>query len=184
MATRDDVGLVVVATAGVVSFARCLAALAAGKVVATANKETLVAGGPPGDAVGAPAGSSDRRDGPASAFSSPLAWLRPIDPSTRPSGSASSANGWMRSPRLILSASGGPSAIRRLISSARASRRRARHPTWTMGAKITIDSATLMNKGLEVIEARWLYDVDYGRIAVVTHPQSIVHSSSSSSTAP
>jgi 1-deoxy-D-xylulose-5-phosphate reductoisomerase len=51
-----------------------------------------------------------------------------------------------------------------------------RHPTWTMGAKITIDSATLANKGLEVIEAHWLYDADYGAIDVVIHPQSIVHS--------
>ena len=51
-----------------------------------------------------------------------------------------------------------------------------RHPTWTMGAKITIDSATLANKGLEVIEAHWLYDVDYDAIDVVIHPQSVVHS--------
>jgi 1-deoxy-D-xylulose-5-phosphate reductoisomerase len=51
-----------------------------------------------------------------------------------------------------------------------------RHPTWTMGAKITIDSATLANKGLEVIEAHWLYDVDYDAIEVVIHPQSVVHS--------
>src|SRR4029078_891982 len=54
--------------------------------------------------------------------------------------------------------------------------RALRHPTWTMGAKITIDSATLANKGLEVIEAHWLYDVEYDAIDVVVHPQSVVHS--------
>jgi 1-deoxy-D-xylulose 5-phosphate reductoisomerase len=79
--------------------------------------------------------------------------------------------------RLILTASGGP--FRGLTSDAleRVSPDAAlRHPTWQMGRKITIDSATLMNKGLEVIEARWLFDVDADRIDVVIHPQSIVHS--------
>src|ERR671920_744015 len=79
--------------------------------------------------------------------------------------------------RLILTASGGP--FRTLPSEALADVTAAdalRHPTWKMGPKITIDSATLMNKGLEVIEARWLFDVGPGRIDVLVHPQSIVHS--------
>ena len=78
---------------------------------------------------------------------------------------------------LILTASGGPfldatPAELEAVTPAQA----LRHPTWTMGAKITIDSATLANKGLEVIEAHWLYDVDYDAIDVVIHPQSVVHS--------
>ena len=78
---------------------------------------------------------------------------------------------------LILTASGGPfldSTPEELAAVTPA--QALRHPTWTMGAKITIDSATLANKGLEVIEAHWLYDVDYDAIEVVIHPQSVVHS--------
>jgi 1-deoxy-D-xylulose-5-phosphate reductoisomerase len=79
--------------------------------------------------------------------------------------------------RLILTASGGPFRNRSRESFERITRQEAlAHPTWRMGPKITIDSATLMNKGLEVIEARWLFGVDAGRIDVLVHPQSIVHS--------
>ena len=79
--------------------------------------------------------------------------------------------------RLILTASGGPFRDLPAADLARVTPEDAlRHPTWTMGPKITIDSATLMNKGLEVIEARWLFDVGPERIDVVVHPQSIVHS--------
>src|SRR5204862_4845279 len=79
--------------------------------------------------------------------------------------------------KLILTASGGP--FRTMSADALAHVTAAdalRHPTWQMGPKITIDSATLMNKGLEVIEARWLFDVGADRIEVLVHPQSIVHS--------
>ena len=80
--------------------------------------------------------------------------------------------------RLILTASGGPfrNWTQRRARSAAAPADALAHPTWRMGAKITIDSATLMNKGLEVIEAHWLYDCDYERIDVVVHPQSVIHS--------
>ena len=79
--------------------------------------------------------------------------------------------------RLILTASGGPFLDATAAEIAAVTPAQAlRHPTWTMGAKITIDSATLANKGLEVIEAHWLYDVDYDAIEVVIHPQSVVHS--------
>jgi 1-deoxy-D-xylulose-5-phosphate reductoisomerase len=78
---------------------------------------------------------------------------------------------------LVLTASGGPFLDATPEELATVTPERAlRHPTWTMGAKITIDSATLANKGLEVIEAHWLYDVDYDAIEVVIHPQSVVHS--------
>ncbi len=79
--------------------------------------------------------------------------------------------------RLILTASGGPFLDASAAELAAVTPEQAlRHPTWTMGAKITIDSATLANKGLEVIEAHWLYDVGYDAIDVVIHPQSVVHS--------
>jgi len=78
---------------------------------------------------------------------------------------------------LILTASGGPFRQASVAEMAAATPDLAlQHPTWTMGAKITIDSATLANKGLEVIEAHWLYDVGYDAIEVVIHPQSVVHS--------
>jgi 1-deoxy-D-xylulose-5-phosphate reductoisomerase len=78
---------------------------------------------------------------------------------------------------LVLTASGGPFLDATAEEMAAITPEQAlKHPTWTMGAKITIDSATLANKGLEVIEAHWLYDVDYDAIEVVIHPQSVVHS--------
>ena len=97
--------------------------------------------------------------------------------SIRRSGSASSANRWPASRASILTASGGPFLDATAEEMAAVTPAQAlRHPTWTMGAKITIDSATLANKGLEVIEAHWLYDVGYDAIEVVIHPQSVVHS--------
>ncbi len=79
--------------------------------------------------------------------------------------------------RLILTASGGPFRTASIETIASATRAQAlKHPTWSMGAKISIDSATLFNKGLEMIEARWLFDVEMNRVDVVVHPQSIVHS--------
>ena len=79
--------------------------------------------------------------------------------------------------KLILTASGGPFRGRKAAELTEVTKKDVlAHPTWNMGQKITVDSASLVNKGLEVIEARWLYDVDYDRIQVVVHPQSIVHS--------
>src|SRR4029077_9844963 len=168
---------VVVGTGGVVSLRPVLAALASGKVVATANKETLVAGGhlvmPRARALadrGAPARPTDP-------FASPLAWLRPIDSEHSAIWQCLVGEPMAGVAALILTASGGPflemdAATMATITPALA----LRHPTWSMGAKITIDSATLANKGLEVIEAHWLYDVGYDAIEVVIHPQSVVHS--------
>ena len=176
-ATRDDVDLVVVATGGIVSLRPVLAALAAGKVVATANKETLVAGGhlvmPEARRLAAQAASAT----PGDPFASPLAWLRPIDSEHSALWQCLVGESMASVEALILTASGGPFLDATPDQLAAATPDAAlRHPTWTMGDKITIDSATLANKGLEVIEAHWLYDVAYEAIEVVIHPQSVVHS--------
>jgi len=177
LVSRDDVDLVVVATGGVVSLRPVLAALRAGKVVATANKETLVAGGhlvmPEARRLAADRAASD----PGDPFASPLAWLRPIDSEHSAIWQCLVGESMASVAALVLTASGGPfldatDADMASVTPAQA----LRHPTWTMGAKITIDSATLVNKGLEVIEAHWLYDVGYDAIEVVIHPQSVVHS--------
>ena len=174
IASSDDVDLLLVGTTGVVSLSPTIAALNAGKIVATANKETLVAGGhlvmPLARALAARHGATDQATGA-------LNWLRPID--SEHSAIWQCLAGEKRSGvrRLILTASGGPfrdwSADRlQSVTPAQA----LAHPTWRMGGKITIDSATLMNKALEVIEARWLYDFGDEEVDVVVHPQSIVHS--------
>ena len=177
LATRDDVDLVIVATGGVVSLRPVLAALRAGKVVATANKETLVAGGhlvmPLARELAATVALAD----PGTAYASPLAWLRPIDSEHSAIWQCLVGEAMTAVASLMLTASGGPfldSTPEELAAVTPA--QALRHPTWTMGAKITIDSATLANKGLEVIEAHWLYDVGYDAIEVVIHPQSVVHS--------
>jgi 1-deoxy-D-xylulose-5-phosphate reductoisomerase len=177
MATRDDVDLVVVATGGVVSLRPILAALRAGKAVATANKETLVAGGhlvmPEARARAATVAARDAAD----PYASPLAWLRPIDSEHSAIWQCLVGERMETVAALVLTASGGPFLEATDEELAAVTPERAlRHPTWTMGAKITIDSATLANKGLEVIEARWLYDVGDDAIEVVIHPQSVVHS--------
>ena len=177
LAVRDDVDLVVVGTGGVVSLRPVLAALRARKVVATANKETLVAGGHlvmPLARVHAAAVASMAPQDP---FASPLAWLRPIDSEHSAIWQCLVGESMDDVAALILTASGGPFLDASLEALAAVTPEQAlRHPTWSMGAKITIDSATLANKGLEVIEAHWLYDVDYDAIEVVIHPQSVVHS--------
>ncbi|MEA2607813.1 MAG: 1-deoxy-D-xylulose-5-phosphate reductoisomerase, partial [Chloroflexota bacterium] len=177
LATREDVDLVVVATGGMVSLRPVLAALRAGKVVATANKETLVAGGhlvmPLARAMASRAAADDPRD----PYASPLAWLRPIDSEHSAIWQCLVGERQTSVAALILTASGGPFLDATAEAIAAATPEQAlRHPTWSMGAKITIDSATLANKGLEVIEAHWLYDVEYDAIEVVIHPQSVVHS--------
>jgi 1-deoxy-D-xylulose-5-phosphate reductoisomerase len=177
LVTRPDVDLVVVATGGIVSLGPVLAALEAGKVVATANKETLVAGGHLVMPLARSRARSVAAAHPTDPLATPLAWLRPIDSEHsaiwqclvgEPSSAVAS---------LILTASGGPFRDATPDELGHVTPEMAlRHPTWSMGAKITIDSATLANKGLEVIEAHWLYDADYDDIEVVIHPQSVIHS--------
>jgi 1-deoxy-D-xylulose-5-phosphate reductoisomerase len=177
IAARPDVDLVLVATGGIVALRSVLAALGAGKVVATANKETLVAGGhlamPLARAL---AGRTRDANGPAHLADS-LGWLRPIDSEHSAIWQCLVGESHRSIERLMLTASGGPFLDADVADLATVTPERAlRHPTWRMGAKITIDSATLANKGLEIIEARWLYDVPLAAISVVIHPQSVVHS--------
>jgi 1-deoxy-D-xylulose-5-phosphate reductoisomerase len=176
-ATRDDVDLVVVATGGIVSLRPVLAALRAGKVVATANKETLVSGGHLVMPEARRRAEAVAATSPIDPFASPLAWLRPIDSEHSAIWQCLVGESMAAVDGLVLTASGGPFLDATPEELAAVTPEQAlRHPTWTMGAKITIDSATLANKGLEVIEAHWLYDVDYDAIEVVIHPQSVVHS--------
>jgi 1-deoxy-D-xylulose-5-phosphate reductoisomerase len=161
VATHDDVDIVLCASSGTAALGAVLAAIEAGKTIALANKEVLVMAG---ELVTAAA----RRRGVA---------ILPVDSEHNAIHQCLHGRRATEVRRLILTASGGPfrgwseDALRN-VDPARA----LQHPTWQMGRKITVDSATLMNKGLEVIEARWLFDVDADRIDVVVHPQSIVHS--------
>jgi 1-deoxy-D-xylulose-5-phosphate reductoisomerase len=177
LATRDDVDLVVVGTGGIVSLRPVIAALEAGKVVATANKETLVAGGHLVMPEARRMAAAVAEERPSDPFASPLAWLRPIDSEHSALWQCLVGESMAAVEALILTASGGPfldvSADQLALVTADEA---LQHPTWSMGSKITIDSATLANKGLEVVEAHWLYDVEYDAIEVVIHPQSVVHS--------
>lgn len=154
-----------VAVNGVVGFAGLpvtMAALSAGKRLALANKESLIAAGPVVRSV---------RDTPG-------AEIVPVDSEhCAVHQCLRSGEGTRRLSRVVLTASGGPFRGRTAADLASVTVDQAlAHPTWSMGPKITIDSSTLMNKGLEVIEAHELFDVDYDDIDVVVHPQSIVHS--------
>jgi 1-deoxy-D-xylulose-5-phosphate reductoisomerase len=178
LACREDVDLVLVATGGLVALRSVLSALRAGKIVATANKETLVAGGHlvmplVRDLAARAAGQWGLRHH----LADPLGWLRPID--SEHSAIWQCLVGERRAAvvGLILTASGGPFLDWSVSDLATVTPEMAlRHPTWRMGTKITVDSASLVNKGLEVIEARWLYDVGFEKISVVIHPESVVHS--------
>jgi len=175
--TLDAVDLVIVGTAGIVSLRPVLAALEAGKVVAMANKETLVAGGHLVMPLAAARAAEVAARDPASAMASPLAWLRPIDSEHSAIWQCLLGERIEQVRRLVLTASGGPFRDREPQGVAGVTPAEAlAHPTWQMGPKITIDSATLVNKAFEVIEARWLYRLPYSRIDAVIHPGSIIHS--------
>src|SRR5882672_386394 len=161
VATHDQADCVVSATVGAVGFVPTLRALEAGKRVALANKETLVM-----------AGELMTRAAERSG-----AELLPVD--SEHNALHQCLRGEKRSEvrRIILTASGGPfrTCDKAAMSSATVAEA-MKHPTWSMGAKITIDSATLMNKGLEVIEAHWLFGYSADEINIVVHPESVVHS--------
>jgi 1-deoxy-D-xylulose-5-phosphate reductoisomerase len=161
VATHPDADIVLCASSGTAGLDAALAAIDAGKAIALANKEVLVmAGGLMMDAA--------RRNGVT---------ILPVDSEHNAIHQCLHGRRPDELRRLILTASGGPfrgldrDALER-VTPADA----LQHPTWQMGKKITVDSATLMNKGLEVIEARWLFGVPASQIDVVIHPQSIVHS--------
>ena len=161
MATHPDVDLVLCASSGTAALDAVLAAIEAGKTIALANKEVLVmAGGIVMDAA--------RRRGVK---------VLPVDSEHNAIHQCLHGREIGEWRRLILTASGGPFRGRSREALAAVTPADAlKHPTWQMGQKITIDSATLMNKGLEVIEAHWLFGAPASQIAVVVHPQSIVHS--------
>ena len=161
LASRDDVDVVINALVGFAGLEPTLRALEAGKRLALANKESLVAGGELVMAAArAGGGELVPIDSEHSAILQCLAGSRPEDVQ-----------------RLILTASGGPFRGRSAAELDAVKPGDAlKHPTWEMGSKITIDSASLANKALEVIEAHYLYGLDYDRIEAVVHPQSIIHS--------
>jgi 1-deoxy-D-xylulose-5-phosphate reductoisomerase len=161
LAAHPDADLVVVATVGRVGLSATLAALRAGKRVGLANKEVLVMAGDLVTTAAHEHGGS----------------LIPIDSEHSALWQCLVGEDPGAIHQLILTASGGALRDRSLESLHLVTPEEAlRHPTWKMGPKVTIDSATLMNKGLEVIEARWLFEVGYDQIKVVIHPSSVVHS--------
>ncbi|MDQ2747609.1 MAG: 1-deoxy-D-xylulose-5-phosphate reductoisomerase [Acidobacteriota bacterium] len=160
-ATHEQAEIVVSATVGAVGFVPTLRAIEAGKRIALANKETLVM-------AGQLMTEAARKSG---------AELLPVDSEHNAIHQCLRGESKREVKRLILTASGGPFRTKSKQEIERATVREAlNHPTWRMGDKVTIDSATLMNKGLEVIEARWLFDFSADEIHVLVHPQSIVHS--------
>lgn len=161
LATLPSVDLVLIAIVGTAGLHPALAAIEAGKDIAVASKEILVmAGGIVMEAA--------RRKG---------VQVLPVDSEHNAIFQCLEGRSPSHIQRLILTASGGPFRNTPAQELARVSPAQAlRHPTWTMGRKITVDSATLFNKGLEMIEARWLFHVEMDRVDVVVHPQSIIHS--------
>jgi 1-deoxy-D-xylulose-5-phosphate reductoisomerase len=174
LATDSDTDVVVVATSGQHGFAPTLAALKSGKEVALANKEVLVMAG---EIVTAAARAANTQ-------------LRPIDSEHSAIWQCLRGEGWPlregeeiwadenpKVQRLILTASGGPfrTFTREQMQNVTVEQA-MKHPNWNMGPKITIDSATLFNKGLEVIEAHWLFGLPYDKVDVVVHAESMIHS--------
>ncbi len=161
VATCPEADVIVVATSGLVGLKPTLAAIGAGKVIALANKKTLVMAGH------LVMQAAQRAKVP----------IFPIDSEHSAIWQCLKGEATEDICRLHLTASGGPfrSATQEQLQTVTVIQALA-HPTWRMGPKITIDSATLMNKGLEVIESHWLFGVPYERIDVVIHPESIIHS--------
>src|SRR4030042_1723200 len=160
MAALDNADIIVIATSGIAGLGAVLAAVRAGKTIALANKESLVAAG---GIITAAAKKNKAR-------------ILPVD--SEHSAIWQCLNGEKQPPRrIILTASGGPFRDYSPEQMAGITVAQAlAHPSWKMGQKVTIDSATLMNKGLEVIEAHWLFNISVADVKVLVHPQSIVHS--------
>jgi 1-deoxy-D-xylulose-5-phosphate reductoisomerase len=161
MVTDPDVDVVVAAIVGAAGLAGTWAALEAGKTVAVANKETLVMAGPLVMELAAQRGGR----------------VLPVDSEHSAVFQAMQSGRPDEVERVVLTASGGPFRGRTTADLAQVSACEALcHPTWRMGPKITVDSATLMNKALEIIEARWLFGLPPERIEVIIHPESMIHS--------
>ena len=159
--TMDGIDVVLTAMVGYAGLRPTLAAIGAGKTIALSNKETLVVAGEPITRAAREAGVNIYPvDSEHSAIFQCLVgeWHNPIE-------------------KIVLTASGGPFRGRTREELATVTKAQAlKHPNWDMGAKITIDSASLMNKGLEAIEAKWLFSLQPEQIEIVVHPQSIIHS--------
>ncbi len=161
VATHPAAKLVMSALVGAMGLQPTLAAIKAGKEIAFANKEVLVIAG---ELITAAASENRVR-------------LLPVDSEHNAVFQCLEGRGRESLKRIILTASGGPFRERAADSFESITVEQAlKHPTWRMGSKVTIDSATLMNKGLEVIEARWLFDLKPAQVSVVIHPQSVIHS--------
>lgn len=161
MAAAEEVDVVLAAIVGSAGLASTWAAIEKGKTVALANKETLVMAGELVAALAKQTGAA----------------ILPVDSEHSALFQALQAGKASEVQRLVLTASGGPFRHYTPAELQRVTVNEAlEHPTWDMGPKITVDSATMMNKALEIIEAHWLFGVDADRIEVSIHPQSIVHS--------
>ena len=161
VATHPQADCVISATVGAIGFVPTLRALEAGKRVALANKETLVMAGELMTRAAKKSGAE----------------LLPVDSEHNALHQCLRGERSDEVRRIVLTASGGPFRTKNKAEMKQATVAEAmRHPTWSMGAKITIDSATLMNKGLEVIEAHWLFGFGPDQIDIVVHPESVVHS--------
>lgn len=161
IAASDDVDLVLAAVVGAAGLRAILAAARAGKTIAIANKEPLVI-------AGQLLMQTARENG---------ATILPVDSEHCAIFQCMAGGRSQEVAKLILTGSGGPFRTSTPEQMANATLKQALdHPTWDMGQKITIDSATMINKSLEIIEARWLFDVDVDKIDVLIHPESIVHS--------
>ncbi len=157
----EDIDIVLTALVGFSGLRPTVSAIKAGKIIALANKETLVAGGSVVTAL-------------ASQYGVPIL---PVDSEHSAIFQCLLGASGNKPVKIHLTASGGPFRTWTKEKIALATKNEAlKHPQWTMGAKITIDSATMMNKGFEMIEARWLFDVSPEKINIVVHPQSIIHS--------
>jgi len=160
IASHPEVDLVVVATSGKTGLGPTLAALSEGKTVALANKEVLVMAG---EIIIQEARYHQAQILPVDSEHSAI-WQCLMGEQNKPN-------------RIILTASGGPFYGYSLSKLSEVTvKQTLHHPTWKMGKKVTVDSATLMNKGLEVIEAHWLFDVPFEKVDILIHPQCIVHS--------
>ena len=157
----DDIDTVLTAMVGYAGLLPTIHAIKAGKDIALANKETLVVAGELITGLARQYGVN----------------IYPVDSEHSAIFQCLVGEEGNRIEKIILTASGGPFRGKDRAYLAHVTREQAlKHPNWSMGAKITIDSATLMNKGLEVIEAKWLFDLEASQIDVIVHPQSIVHS--------
>lgn len=161
IAVMEEMEVLVTAIVGMIGIRPTIAAIEAGKTIALANKETLVTAGHIIMPLAAKMGVS----------------ILPVDSEHSAIFQSLHGENRQRVNKILLTASGGPFRGRKKEELAEMTVEAAlKHPNWSMGRKITIDSATLVNKGLEVIEAKWLFDVNPEQIQVVVHPQSIIHS--------